>query len=120
MLIRFSVKNFLSFASREDNMSEEFSMIAGRVRGKKEHLYDDGKIKLLKFAAVYGANAAGKSNLVKAMDFMKQVVIEYSCAVGSSAIIRYYCYIPCTSTLLQATACHIFHTLYVLSFLICY
>ena len=40
--------------------------------------------------------------------------------VGSSAIIRYYCYIPCTSTLLQATACHIFHTLYVLSFLICY
>ena len=62
MLIRFSVKNFLSFASREDNMSEEFSMIAGRVRGKKEHLYDDGKIKLLKFAAVYGANAAGKSN----------------------------------------------------------
>ncbi|MFR6592112.1 transposase family protein [Catenibacterium sp.] len=45
---------------------------------------------------------------------------EYSCAVGSSAIIRYYCYIPCTSTLLQATACHIFHTLYVLSFLICY
>ena len=45
---------------------------------------------------------------------------EYSCAVGSSAIIRYYCYIPCTSTLLQATACHTFHTLYVLSFLICY
>ena len=39
---------------------------------------------------------------------------------GSSAIIRYYCYIPCTSTLLQATACHIFHTLYVLSLLICY
>lgn len=35
MLIRFSVKNFLSFASREDNMSEEFSMIAGRVRGKR-------------------------------------------------------------------------------------
>ncbi len=41
-------------------------------------------------------------------------------ARGSSAIIRYYCYIPYTSTLLQATACHTFHTLYVLSFLICY
>ena len=39
---------------------------------------------------------------------------------GFSAIIRYYCHIPCTSTLLQATACHTFHTLYVLSFLICY
>lgn len=45
---------------------------------------------------------------------------EYSYAAGSSAIIRYYCYIPYTSTLLQATACHTFHTLYVLSFLICY
>lgn len=75
MLIRFNVKNFLSFASREDGGTEEFSMIAGKVRGKKEHLYYDGKIKLLKFAAVYGANAAGKSNLVKSMDFMRQVVV---------------------------------------------
>ena len=48
------------------------------------------------------------------------VAIEYSCVMGSFAIIRYYCYIPCTSTLLQATACYTFHTLYVLSFLICY
>lgn len=75
MLIRFNVK-ILSFASREDGGTEEFSMIAGRTRGKKEHLYDDGKIKLLKFAAVYGANAAGKSNLVKALDFMKHVIVS--------------------------------------------
>ena len=76
ILIRFNVKNFLSFASREDGGTEEFSMIAGRTRAKKEHLYDDGKIKLLKFAAVYGANAAGKSNLVKALDFMKHVIVS--------------------------------------------
>ena len=75
MLIRFNVRNFLSFSSREDGGTEEFSMIAGKVRGKKDHLYDDGKLKLLKFAAVYGANAAGKSNLVKAMDFMRQVIV---------------------------------------------
>lgn len=75
MLIRFNVRNFLSFSSREDGGTEEFSMIAGKVRGKKEHLFDDGKLKLLKFAAVYGANAAGKSNLVKAIDFMRQVVL---------------------------------------------
>ena len=43
------------------------------------------------------------------MKIKSVVKTEYSCAVGSSAIIRYYCYIPCTSTLLQATACHIFH-----------
>lgn len=75
MLIRFNVKNFLSFSERKDSRSEEFSMIAGKVRNKKAHVYDNEKIKLLKFAAVYGANAAGKSNLVKAMNFMKHVVL---------------------------------------------
>ena len=74
MLIRFNVKNFLSFHAKEDETSEEFSMIAGKVRSKKEHVLDDGKLKLLKFAAVYGANASGKSNLVKAIDFMKSTV----------------------------------------------
>lgn len=76
MLIRFNVKNFLSFSEREDGRSEEFSMIAGKVRSKKEHIYEDGKIKLLKFASVYGANAAGKSNLVKALDFMRRIVVS--------------------------------------------
>ena len=37
MLIRFNVKNFLSFSEREDGKSEEFSMIAGKVRNKKAH-----------------------------------------------------------------------------------
>ncbi len=75
MLIRFNVKNFLSFNTAEKGNSEEFSMIAGKVRNKKDHIYDDGKIKLLKFAAIYGANAAGKSNMVKAMNFMRHTVI---------------------------------------------
>lgn len=76
MLIRFNVKNFLSFFEKQDGKSQEFSMIAGKVRNKKEHLYDDGKIKLLKLAAVYGANASGKSNVVKALNFMKQTIIS--------------------------------------------
>jgi AAA15 family ATPase/GTPase len=76
LLIRFNIKNFLSFSEREDGKSEEFSMIAGKVRSKKEHVYEDGKIKLLKFAAVYGANAAGKSNLVKALDFMQRIIVS--------------------------------------------
>lgn len=75
MLKRFNVKNVYSFSERDDGRSEEFSMIAGKVRNKKEHIYDDGKIKLLKFAAIYGANASGKSNLVKAMDLMKSIVL---------------------------------------------
>lgn len=75
MLIRFNVKNFLSFNTRDDGNTEEFSMITGKVRSKKEHIYDDEQIKLLKFAAIYGANASGKSNLVKAMNFMKHTII---------------------------------------------
>lgn len=76
MLVRFNVKNFLSFNTRDNDKSEEFSMIAGKVRSKKTHIYDDGKNKLLKFAAVYGANAAGKSNLVKAIEFMQHTVVR--------------------------------------------
>ena len=76
MLIRFNVKNFLSFAVQDNGKSEEFSMIAGKVRNKRDHIYDNGKIKILKFAAVYGANAAGKSNLVKAMEFMKNIIFQ--------------------------------------------
>lgn len=75
MLIRFNVKNFLSFSERDNGMSEEFSMLAGKVRNKYTHLYDNGKIKLLKFAAIFGANASGKSNLVKAIDFMRTIVL---------------------------------------------
>ncbi len=75
MLIRFNVKNFLSFNETENGKSEEFSMIAGKVRSKSERVYDDGNIKLLKLATIFGANASGKSNFVKAIDFMKYIVI---------------------------------------------
>ncbi len=76
MLIRFNVRNFLSFNEKEDGKTEEFSMIAGKVRNKKEHTGDDGNLRLLKFAAVFGANASGKSNLVRAMGFMRDTVID--------------------------------------------
>ncbi len=71
MLIRFNVSNFLSF-----NEMQEFSMIGGKVRSKPDHITDDNKIKLLKFAAIYGANASGKSNLITAMDFARSMVID--------------------------------------------
>ena len=79
MLIRFNVKNFLSFASRDDERSEEFSMLSGNNpanRDKQNHVKNTDKFGLLKFAAIYGANAAGKSNLVKAMDFMRTTVLK--------------------------------------------
>lgn len=71
MLIRFTVKNFLSF-----NKEQEFSMISGKVRSKMHHIMKDRKLSLLKFAAIYGANASGKSNLVWAMDFARTTIVH--------------------------------------------
>lgn len=69
MLMRFSVKNFLSFFGEQ-----EFNMIPGSVRNKEDHLIKDTNMNLLRLAAIYGPNAAGKSNLVKAFNFSKSVI----------------------------------------------
>ena len=71
MLIRFNVANFLSF-----DEETEFNMLAsGSLRTHKEHVYPLKKnIGVLKASAIYGANGAGKSNLIKAMDFFKNTI----------------------------------------------
>jgi len=71
MLIRFITSNFLSF-----NEEKEFNMLAGSFRTHKHHVYKAGKLNVLKGAAIYGANGAGKSNLVKAIDYLKQMVVN--------------------------------------------
>ncbi|MBZ0279225.1 MAG: ATP-binding protein [Anaerolineae bacterium] len=56
----------------------ELSMIPGKVRSHKHHVISDGKsrgIKALKAAVLYGANASGKSNLIKAMDFARNLIV---------------------------------------------
>lgn len=70
MLVRFNVGNFLSF-----NSVQEFSMIGGKVKSKNDHIENNSEVKLLKFGAVFGANASGKSNLIKAIDFARSVII---------------------------------------------
>lgn len=75
MLIRFNVKNFLSYDTRPDGKSEEFSLIAGKHNFKKNHVFSGEKISLLRFSAIYGANAAGKSNIIKAMKCMRDTVL---------------------------------------------
>lgn len=76
MLIRFNVKNFLSFDSKDNGNTEEFSMLPGNVNSKNNHIYKNANIRLLKFASIYGANASGKSNLVKAIGFFKDSILK--------------------------------------------
>jgi len=71
MLIRFVVSNFLSF--KEET---EFNMLAGSFKIHKEHVYETGGIDVLKGAAIYGANGAGKSNFVKALAFLKETLLS--------------------------------------------
>ena len=71
MLIRVIIKNLLSF--REET---EFNMLKGSPRKLNHHVYKVKKLELLKAAAIYGANGAGKSNLVKAISLLKKIVIS--------------------------------------------
>ncbi|GHT78293.1 transporter [Bacteroidia bacterium] len=40
------------------------------------HIYDDGKVNLLKQAAIYGANGSGKSNFMKAILFIRSFIMR--------------------------------------------
>jgi AAA15 family ATPase/GTPase len=72
MLIRFSVENFLSFRERVT-----FSMIPGKGTLKSNHKSKPIKgISVLKTSVIFGANASGKSNLIKAISFGKSLVIN--------------------------------------------
>lgn len=71
MLLRFIVGNFLSFKE-----NTEFNMTAGSYRRHKQHVIEINDISLLKATAIYGANGAGKSNLVKAIDTLMKVVLN--------------------------------------------
>lgn len=70
MLVRFSVGNFLSFKE-----VQEFSMIKGKPKSKSERVLDTDKLKLLKFAAVFGANASGKSNLISSFKYAQTAIV---------------------------------------------
>jgi uncharacterized protein len=75
MLVRFSVENYLSFRDRV-----ELSMVAStKARKHSEHVIKPNTtsgVPLLKLALLYGANASGKSNLIKAMSTAQKLVLR--------------------------------------------
>ncbi|RUR76729.1 ATP/GTP-binding protein [Chlorogloeopsis fritschii PCC 9212] len=79
MLIEFSVGNYRSFKEQVT-----FSMVAANLVAKDKKLDEnnvfevDDDLKLLKSAAIYGANASGKSNLARALTFMRWFMINSS------------------------------------------
>ena len=71
MLIRLVVENFLSF-----NGETEFNMLTSDVRRHSHHVYKFKKCNLVKTSVIYGANGAGKSNLLLAFQLLKEIVTE--------------------------------------------
>jgi uncharacterized protein len=79
MLIEFSVGNYRSFKEKVT-----FSMVAANLVSQDKNLdinnvfAVDKELSLVKSAAIYGANASGKSNLAKALQFMKWFMVNSS------------------------------------------
>lgn len=78
MLINFSTSNFRSFSD-----CQAINMMKSSLKDESEtqfFSFEDteylNKFSLLKSAAIYGSNAAGKSNFIKAIATMKKIVLN--------------------------------------------
>lgn len=71
MLIQFRFKNFKSF--RDDTILD---LSATKITEHSNRVISVGYEKLLPTAAVFGANASGKSNVIEAFRYMMTYVIE--------------------------------------------
>lgn len=72
MLINFSIQNFGSIKEKQTLSFEA---------GKSEHLEDyyvieTNGMRLLKLGLIYGANASGKTTILKALDFLHKLVVN--------------------------------------------
>ena len=70
MLIRFSFKNFKSF--KDENLLD---MEATSLKEHEYNIVKTDNLNLLKVAAIYGANASGKTNVLQAFDYMKKRIL---------------------------------------------
>jgi len=73
MIVSFSIENWMSF---RDSVS--FSMVASRERqhGERVPKVEKYQTRILPIAVIYGANASGKTNFFKALNFVKNLVVE--------------------------------------------
>ena len=76
MLIEFSIANFRSFRERQT-----LSMVAAPRMHKRENVFkpvieEKNFLNLLKAAVIYGPNASGKSNLLKALEVLETMALR--------------------------------------------
>ena len=76
MIVEFSVKNFRSIKELQT-----ISFVASGLKSAEENILvdarniaTDGNMRLLKTVGIYGANASGKSNIIKAIEYFLRAV----------------------------------------------
>ncbi|RPD38160.1 AAA family ATPase [Chitinophaga barathri] len=74
MLIEFSLANFHSFNKVQTLSFKATGLVSEEKSVDEENIITEGKSKFLKIVGVYGANASGKSNLIKGLSFLKEMV----------------------------------------------
>ena len=79
MLIQFRFKNFKSF--RDDTILD---LSATKITEHSDRVIQIGTEKILPTAAIYGANASGKSNVIEAFRYMMTYIVD-SFAYGGEA-----------------------------------
>ena len=78
MLVEFTVGNYRSFREPQ-TLSMEATTLKSAPENKsldEEVIFTQGKLKLLSSAAIYGANASGKSNFIRAWSFFREQIID--------------------------------------------
>ena len=72
MLVQFTLENWKSF---RDEIT--FSMVATREKQHGDRIYKSDKLKnkILPAAAIFGGNASGKTNFIKALEFAQQFIV---------------------------------------------
>ena len=68
MIQEIRIKNYLSF---RDEVVLSFEATKDTTFEECQVVNVTPKVRLLRFALIYGANASGKSNLLNAMDFLR-------------------------------------------------
>lgn len=76
MVLEIRLSNFFSI---KDEVVIDFraaNLNSANVRDLKDNTFHQGKTELLKTVLMYGANASGKSNIIKAIQFCHAMVLE--------------------------------------------
>lgn len=74
MLLRFETGNFLSFAG-----VQELSLVASKLKGREDGLLPipgAPEFQAVPATLIYGANASGKTNFVRAFTFMRSAILH--------------------------------------------